>query len=399
MDSKGKHWLRLGLVVIIVVAVIYGLWRYVGSSRSVQEPSSNPMTTPTSSLKTYSNDKYNFSFKYPNEWEQSKKESTSDEDSIANKDLLFKVEFFDQKTASQITCVNDQKSDHQSSTSLPDCQSILADLSAQQKAALEGPKHAPNIFVRVSVNPKNLKVKDWLIEHYQVSNTELANYQVGSEITLADEKGYISSIGCCAGYDKSYVIGKGQYIYQLGTNEKTNAEMPDYFAQIARSFRLDNEEAAAKKIYANTRFGYTVKYPSDMEAMHMGQGSLAADSQEVAFFDKTNPSYSLHLIGYSGDADAADYAIDIRGRNLDPKLNAGNPDKKVGEISKITLAGREASQFTVTDSYEDSYGGFSLESSDEHKVILVNTKKAKLAIIYHPASQALTEIVQSLTLE
>lgn len=65
----------------------------------------------------------------------------------------------------------------------------------------------------------DLPLKQWLLVHNKIPHSELQNYQVGKVAQLSGVQGYFSSTGCCGGVDQADVVKKGNYIYEVGSQD------------------------------------------------------------------------------------------------------------------------------------------------------------------------------------
>ncbi len=68
------------IVLVVILLVVGGIW--LGISKVRQNQNINPVSSPvptvdTSNWKTYTNENYNFLFKYPNDWKKSANDSDS----------------------------------------------------------------------------------------------------------------------------------------------------------------------------------------------------------------------------------------------------------------------------------------------------------------------------------
>lgn len=223
-----SHAIAWSLIALFAGSLAFGIWTYYSQISDIYDNSFNisishkkttttEITTmaktttnsATADWKIYTNDTYGFSFKYPEDWTSTKSEGTTESSTGAfGKDLVFKVRYND-----------------------PD---------AVQKS---GPIAVDDIYVRVyKKNSDFSNLNSWLVDTFKLPNTELADYEVGDEITLGELKGYYSSIGCCAGVDRNYIVEKGDYVYSLGSSHFdtsiTDKNMTATFQKIAPTFQF-----------------------------------------------------------------------------------------------------------------------------------------------------------------
>lgn len=176
------------------------------------------LTSLTADWKTYTNNTYGFSFKYPNDWDV-KKVVTTTREVFDNEDTIYKISLSDQTSARKIACANNEFQNWKDdSPTKAECEPILSQMSSEEKSKWTGPLAPLGIFLRVSNFDSSQSLSQWLVNEYRKG--ELDSYDVGKEITMGSLKGYISSAGCCAGYDLSYVVQKESHVYELGTNNR-----------------------------------------------------------------------------------------------------------------------------------------------------------------------------------
>lgn len=154
-------------------------------------------TDETGDWRIYTNDEYGFSFKYPASWtEYSPGGNAGDDFSV-----FFK--------------------------------------NPEIKATTEGENADPyaiqNIFVRVYGKNSTEKLSDWLNAKFRGMGGELSDYNVGEQIQMGEVNGYLSNIGCCGSFDKSYVVEKNGFVIGLGT---FSSEKYTMLAEIAKTFQF-----------------------------------------------------------------------------------------------------------------------------------------------------------------
>lgn len=254
-----SKWLWITLIIVVVVAIVLGTWYYLmGPGKKVATTTTPSTTTATTDqllagYEKYTNDTYGFSFQYPETWTSTKVEATTETSAgVLAKDLVYKVRFYDP--------------------------------NAVQKS---GPVTSDDVYMRVyKKTTSSTTLNAWLISTYKLPNSELSDYAVGKEITLGGQKGFFSSIGCCAQVDRNYVVEKGDYIYSLGSghfdNDIKDVDMPATFQKIAPTFKFIAISAAAAatadwKTYTNTDLGFSFKYPKDWSTVKLN----VIDSKEA----------------------------------------------------------------------------------------------------------------------
>ncbi len=247
-----------------------------------------PASAPAG-MKEYKNAQYGFIFDYPDTWTGTGADVKQEDIAVGENgiDELFKISFTDPITQLQISCINNESQSWKDATPTKDqCSSVLASMTQEEKDALGGPSSAKNIFVRVN-KATTQSVSDWLTSSYKKGG-EAAQYVPGKQITMAGISGNVSQIGCCAGYDLSYVIKKDDYIYSIGTNfhqantgtlGMTGADQDNtLLQQMAATFKLFTPDPTADwKTYTNTADGYSIKYPADWAYEYSNGVSYAGD--------------------------------------------------------------------------------------------------------------------------
>jgi len=219
-----------GLIIVFAAAVIIGggsLTYFYVSCNSLDYDTTTTVntsknkTTTTKDNKTYQDADYKYSFQYPTGWTEKNKDNDKDIKTAlsVNKSLLDKIYFVDAITQKKIDCVRADSQDYSdiSGPTKNECVTVLQKLSAKEKEDLNGPQSAQGLYAAVMKNDTGKDLKTWLTEHLQAMGGELVNYTPGKEITMAGLKGYASQSGCCAGYDFSYVVQKGDLVYEMGT--------------------------------------------------------------------------------------------------------------------------------------------------------------------------------------
>lgn len=264
-----KHlspWIAWSLVALFAGLAAFVTWYYYDQVSTVYDNATSfgvnvskkaATTTPaatsaTADWKTYTNDTYGFSFKYPSLWESAKSEVTTKPGDEVSSDFIYNVKYYDPDMGKKISCANNQAQNWQGASfqtpSKTECDPILSKLTATEIKNYTGPKPTDDIFVSVYKKPSNYSdLSSWLTDTYHRPNTELENYQVGKQITVGQTKGYYSSIGCCGGYNRNYVIEKGDYIYALGTlykssddtsTDSSGSNMPTTFTNFISTFQF-----------------------------------------------------------------------------------------------------------------------------------------------------------------
>jgi hypothetical protein len=205
------------LLAVIVTAILFGGAGYVlGNKNNIKpeapavpkaeveevvesspivESSTSPDTTAT--WKTYTNDTYGFSFKYPASWVEYTQEGNAGNDF---------AKYFKNP-----------------------------DVIATSEGENADPFAIQNILIRVYSKDSKDSLPDWLTAKYRGMGGELSDYNVGEKIELGGISGFVSNIGCCGGNDKSYVVEKNGQVFGLGT---FSSEKYTMLAEIAKTFNF-----------------------------------------------------------------------------------------------------------------------------------------------------------------
>jgi hypothetical protein len=300
----------------------------------------------TTMWKTYTNNKYGFSFKYPPTW-------TEETDALKNatargeggNNLLFKVAFNDPETESQIACVNNKFDNWKDKTpTKADCEPILAKMTQAEQDAIAGPTSPKGIFVRIN-KTTSAGISDWLIGQFKVTNTELEGYAPGKKITMANISGLASQVGCCTAYDFSYVVKNDSYVYSLGTmnrtsnigtNGKTGADQDNSIVSaIAKTFTLDTLVTTMTwKTYTNSRVGYSFEYPST---------GLTLDLDETIKYPSTRVGDSKYedLVQFANSDTTYSVQTDISGkeRTVEAWITDGTVGTSLSDFTKTSVDG------------------------------------------------------------
>ncbi|AKM82044.1 MAG: hypothetical protein UT28_C0001G0233 [Berkelbacteria bacterium GW2011_GWE1_39_12] len=311
MDQKTRpvvsRWLWIILAIIVVLAAGFFSWYYLsGPGKKVTATTASATATVETAApdqllagySKYSNDTYGFNFQYPETWTSTKSETNteSSQGKIA-KDLVFKVRYYDPNAVKK-----------------------------------EGPNPPDDVYMRVyKKNSDFTNLNAWLVSTFKLPNTELEDYQVGSEISLGGLKGYYSSIGCCAGVDRNYVVEKGNYIYSLGSSHFdssiTDKDMPATFQKIAPTVKITTASAAADwKTYNNSTYGFQLTFTDSWKNYaieEMATGSSGGSAGYIIAVPSTNNKDVMSIIIYTPDAYAKAVAA------ADPA-----PGKVIGQTPK-----------------------------------------------------------------
>ena len=367
------------IIIAAAVVLLFGgalSWAYYNEPNDYDYSNGGTLTQQktevdeTADWKTYTNDTYGFSFKYPKDWENTKTEATS-EPALGDlaTDLVFKVKFYDLLNQKQIDCANNELQNWTSKTpTKTECEPILSELTKVQKENLTGPKSPQNIYIRIWKKNDAVALKDWLYNKFHKSNTELEKYQVGKEINIASLSGYYSSIGCCAQSDRNYVVEKNGYVYSLGTNyfkdSITDTEMPAIFTLISKTLKLTTPAsttaatvsntttttAVAWKTYENTDYGFGLTFTDAWEGYKMKAVDL--EGTVKTFYVNVPTSDPLYVsetsTAYAGYA--APFAISVieKSKWQDDELFARDFGSKVGEKGDYVFTSSQG-QACVTD--------------------------------------------------
>jgi len=288
------------LLIAVIFAVIYLAWSLMtyeisGTNALMNTAQYSFESQPTpefrkfvvSDWKTYENKDYNFSFQYPAEW-------VKKDFSIVQSGPVFTVKFSDPQRDKEIKismCLMNQDVDWVNATPTKEsCESLLKDLSKTEIKNLNKLIGDKNIFVRVYKNDQKIDLADWLVKQYK-NDGELSDYKVGAKILMGGKNGYVSSIGCCGGSDFSYVVQKGDYVYELGTNDSDYNDFKEAIESKMRPEPIKNTFLDQAKIYfkfldssglenwktfENSKKEYSIKYPVDWNVYDSGSGYSSA---------------------------------------------------------------------------------------------------------------------------
>lgn len=218
-----KKTVLIILAILVPVAVLFfvGYW-IITEDLAKKTASESPTPTPAISgeMKTYENNEFKFSFQYPLIY------VNYDAQLSGAVGELFNIAFRDpaRETERKVNdCVINESFNWANSTpKQAECTQYLAELTQPEKdkvlQSTTGLLHSKSIIVQVFDDSGELDVKTWLINRYELAQTELQDYAPGKQITMAGETGYFSNIGCCADYVVTYTVKHGDKIYILGTN-------------------------------------------------------------------------------------------------------------------------------------------------------------------------------------
>lgn len=163
------------------------------------------------------------------------------------------------------------------------------------------------------------------------------------------------------------------------------------------------------KTYTNTRYGYQFQYPTEVSTEGPGGGPIR-EAWRIFVRDPTPPA-DPGVLGaalffadafYSHQADELqfpalrlplkEFAETIWQMNRDAKESSEEVREGIGPLEAVTVDGKEAYQFTVTDSYVDGRSGYIL--TREHRYIFTAREDIKYIIFFpteEPMGQAILE--------
>ena len=167
----------------------------------------------------YTNNDFNFQLSYPSTWV--KKDNKFEGRGALNADMIFAIDFVDpvrERDMAINECLDNRCVNWANSTpTKANCEPFIASLGSGHEKDCGSREDPRDIFIRIYKS--DLPLKQWLLAHNKIPGSELENYQVGKAIELSGMPGYISSTGCCGGTDRAYVVKKGDYIYEVGSED------------------------------------------------------------------------------------------------------------------------------------------------------------------------------------
>ncbi len=185
--------------------------------KQIDEITGRPVTWDVATT-TYTNKDFGFSFVHPSSWQIDKDYSSR----RWTPGTVFAVRFVDPQREKEILisdCLNNRMEGGGWANLKPtreECAPIFKTLSLKDQKKYETILFSRDLYARVYES--NFPLKDWLLLTYKGRSAELRGYEVGDEIKLSGEQGYYSATGCCMSIDRAYVIKKGRYIYEFGSN-------------------------------------------------------------------------------------------------------------------------------------------------------------------------------------
>ncbi|MFA6492900.1 MAG: PsbP-related protein [Patescibacteria group bacterium] len=203
--SKKIFWVFIFFLVLIISAVSsFLLAKYLKTNKSVKSASVSitPVVTKSQEVnyKTYTNEIYGFSFKYPSTWQEQKSGAGS-----SNKELIFQVGFNNSSSAQDAS------------------QADKTDVSNLKK----------NIYLKIYEPKKQLTLLEWINKSYNSSN----GFKLGSEIEMAGQKGYTVQNINPENYNYAYAVSEDNYIFEFGTNYQDSSKN-DLLSELSKSFQL-----------------------------------------------------------------------------------------------------------------------------------------------------------------
>jgi len=186
-------WLWITLIIVVIAAAGYFGWQYLAQNKTQTEPPVGTNTTATISTadwKTYNDSTYNFSFKYPGEWEKGTTSSNENIVFIASASSALAGNDF------KASVINDGidkvKSDRENkNTKLAYTKTTISTKTAYKSASLRGIEG--NVQeVLIDINPKTILISS---EGKTIADLDviLDTFKFTAAVSTADWKKYANS--------------------------------------------------------------------------------------------------------------------------------------------------------------------------------------------------------------
>lgn len=325
----------MALTITSVLAPIYKLTSELDSSPSptiFQAPSPIPTIniSETSSWKTYTNEEYGFSFKYPNNWIVKAGEYKStldlcDAKKIESSSALKTAEKFRACEGSGVTPAVSLK--------------FTEILSIQPSSSSKQPNQPVQLYYYD--NPEKLTIPEF--------NDKYLNYPAAGDpvvIWVPEYKSVLNPNGVNAYYDKEhycvamcqvYVFQSKDKIFILKNFPANEPNQLEIFQNIFSTFKFtENYDTSNWITYSKLSKYATFKYPNNWHISEFGEG----DNEGVAYIT-TISSYPTDECGIQDDCKRVDFQISIFNNKSDSlggfvnKMAVG--EEKINEEESSTL--------------------------------------------------------------
>lgn len=186
----------------------------------------------------------------------------------------------------------------------------------------------------------------------------------------------------------------------------------NFHAQKTPPLPIKETERHEWKIYENTAYGYSLKYPSDtliVNTAEMNPRSINKSEDIQIFVPGIHDiiAVSVMIPFKNAPEDIASerekllalplrsFAEEIR-KN---QINDANPylkNRKVGELKEISVKEQKAYSFTLTDGFTfEEYGGYTLPEKSVHNYIFVENPNGDRMMVHYPLNDKISEEIIS----
>ncbi len=169
-----------------------------------------------------------------------------------------------------------------------------------------------------------------------------------------------------------------------------------YFVFIKNS----KNEISNWKIFSNVKYGYSFKYPAEADVVGCGMDVEASTTEEIAV---AMPDGSGNF-GVFRDTKELPFLYPFDSTRLDIEQiakkswqinssdkNPNTPNKKVGPITKTIVAGKEAYQYSVTESFSRNENGDGQVLYRKYKYIFTSDGVGNKFILFLPIGDIVAE--------
>lgn len=330
LHETGQAVIVVLLVMLIAgfVSVFFYASQHVPQLRDLNNASATPNSSPTTSpllssidetanWKIYYNSGYNFSLKYPNNWD---KLETGNGASVRFFQGIYKPD-------------------------LP----------------------LPKTYISIQVNPNNNRqqLRDWLVSQNVLPAQKNTATQIREKIITIGSVSGIEVTTPTQGSQDTVYLSVGSNILQatyffIGEDQKEYDNFLKTFSQIISTFKLldinNVNETAEWKTYENKTFLYQIKYPADWSMRNVLSGKSLPNSDSLVGINPGN--------NFTGEKDEINIEV-VKGKTAEEIIKSfkkNNTLKSSGDFSIGDIVGKKAE---ITYS-EAGSGGILIYTLFEH---------------------------------
>ena len=187
--------------------------------------------------------------------------------------------------------------------------------------------------------------------------------------------------------------------------KQVNKEARLLFEQILATFKptsstaqTSDSQTAGWKTYSNIQFNYKFLYPPNPNGhLSSNLNDFATDTdmdvqsevefgvEGVATLLGVSMSWQKQLLSPNDLKSFANSVREMQVTDPDPNNSA---DRKIGPLKETTLGGTKAYSFTLTDSFRDEGGGYTLGNKSEYIYVIAQNPQGQKVVLHYLAGSA-----------